>query len=137
MQLTRFDRWLREKYAYEVHILTLRLPDRVPRRIKVIDLPEAAGKRYKHLLIARRSQDADALIAILRENSQMYETKIIDRKGLFVRIVAPKERSVTWRIFSFFVISTCAYFVLMYIKSLVENPEFRKNFSEAMEILKG
>ena len=115
----------------------MRLPDRVPRRIKVIDLPEAAGKRYKHLLIARRSQDADALIAILRENSQMYETKIIDRKGLFVRIVAPKERSVTWRIFSFFVISTCAYFVLMYIKSLVENPEFRKNFSEAMEILKG
>lgn len=137
MQLTRFDRWLREKYAYETHIQTLRLPDRVPRRIKVIDLPDAAGKRYKHLMIARHSGDADALIDILRENSQMYETKIVDRKGLFVRLVAPKEKSVTWRIFSFFVIGTCVYFSLMYVKSLVENPEFRKNFDEAIEILKG
>lgn len=137
MQLTRFDRWLREKFAYEIHIQTLRLPDRVPRRIKVIDLPEAAGKRYKHLLIARHSKDADALINILRENSQMYETQIIDRKGLFVRFVAPKEKSITWRVISFFVISTCVFFVLMYVKSLVEDQEFRKNFSETLEILKG
>lgn len=137
MQLTRFDRWLREKFAYETHVQTLRLPDRIPRRIRVIDLPDAPGKRYKHLLIARRTKDADELFDILKENSQMYETQIIDRKGLFVRIVAPKEKSVTWRVISFVVISTCVFFALMYVKSLVENPEFRRNFSETLEILKG
>lgn len=137
MQLTRFDRWLREKFVYETHIQTLRLPEQVPAGIQVVELPEAPGKRYKHLFVAKRSQDADELIQSLKENSQMYTTQIVDRDAWFVPFIAPKEKSVSWWLISVVLISISCFFVLLYVKGLVQDPEFRKNFAEAIDIMKG
>lgn len=137
MQLTRFDRWLREKFVYETHILTLRPPEQIPAGIRAMDLPEAPGKRYKHLFIARRSKDADELISNLKENSQMYATQIVDREAWFVPLIAPKEKSVSWWLISVAVISVSVFYVLLYLKGLVQDPEFRQNFMEAVEIMKG
>jgi hypothetical protein len=137
MQLTRFDRWLREKFVYELHIQTLRPPESIPEGIRAVDLPEAPGRRYKHLYIAGSSKAADDLIGQLKENSQMYTTQVVDREAWYVPFVAPKEKSVTWWLFSLAVICTSVFFALLYIKSLVEDPEFRKNFMEALEIMKG
>lgn len=137
MQLTRFDRWLREKFVYELHIQTLRPPESLPAGIRAIELPEAPGRRYKHLFIASSSKAADELIRQLKENSQMYTTQVVDREAWYVPFVAPKGKSVTWWLFSLAVICTCSFFALLYIKSLVEDPEFRKNFMEALELLKG
>ena len=122
MQLTRFDRWLREKFVYETHIQTLRLPEYIPAGIRTVELPDSPGKRFKHLFIARSSKAADELIQTLRENSQMYSTQIVDRD---------------WWLISVIVIAVSAFFVLLYLKGLVQDPEFRKNFTEALEILKG
>lgn len=137
MQLTRFDRWLREKFVYELHIQTLRPPASIPDGIRAIDLPEAPGRRYKHLYIANSSKAADELIHQLKENSQMYNTQVVDRDAWYVPFIAPKDKSVTWWLFSLAVISTCAFFALLYVKSLVENPEFRKNFMDAIDVIKG
>jgi hypothetical protein len=137
MQLTRFDRWLREKFVYELHIQTLRPPESIPSGIRAIDLPDSPGKRYKHLFIAESSKAADALICQLKENNQMYHTQVVDREAWYVPFIAPKEKSVTWWLFSLVVISISVFFALLYIKSLVEDPEFRKNFMEALELLKG
>lgn len=137
MQLTRFDRWLREKFVYETHIQTLRLPEYIPAGIRTVELPDSPGKRYKHLFIAKNSKAADKLIQSLKENSQMYTTQIIDRDAWFVPFIAPKDRSVSWWIISVILISVSMFFVLLYVKGLVQNPEFRQNFAEALEILKG
>lgn len=137
MQLTRFDRWLRETFVYEMHIQTLRYPEEVPHGIQAFDLPDAAGKRYKHLFIAKSSKAADALILVLKENSQMYNTQIVDRDAWFVPFIAPKEKSVTWWIFSVIVISISVFFILLYLKGLIQDPEFRQEFMEAIEIMKG
>jgi hypothetical protein len=137
MQLTRFDRWLREKYVYETHIHTLRPPESLPIGIRTVEIPNVPGKRYKHLYVASSSKLADALIAQLKENSQMYTTQVVDRTGWYVPFIAPKDKSVTWWLFSLAVISTCAFFALLYIKSLAEDPEFRKNFMEAIDVMKG
>ncbi|MDP3851197.1 MAG: hypothetical protein Q8Q59_11880 [Luteolibacter sp.] len=137
MQLTRFDRWLREKFVYELHILTLRPPESIPAGIRAVDLPDAPGKRYKHLFIAASSEAADELIRQLKENNQMFTAQIVDREAWYVPFIAPKEKSVTWWLFSVVVISTSVFFALLYLKSLVEDPEFRKNFMEALELLKG
>ena len=137
MQLTRFDRWLREKFVYETHIQTLRPPESIPAGIHAVELPDAPGKRYKHLFVAKSSLAADELIRQLKENSQMYTTQIVDRDAWFVPFLAPKEKSVTWWLISVAVISTCSFFALLYLKSLVEDPEFRKNFMEAIKIMKG
>jgi len=137
MQLTRFDRWLREKFVCELHIQTLRPPESIPSGIRAIDLPDSPGKRYKHLFIAESSKAADELIRQLKENNQMYNAQVVDREAWYVPFIAPKEKSVTWWLFSMVVISISVFFALLYIKSLVEDPEFRKNFMEALELLKG
>ena len=59
MQLTRFDRWLREKFVYETHIQTLRPPETVPAGMRVVELPDVPGKRYKHLFVTGSSKVAD------------------------------------------------------------------------------
>jgi hypothetical protein len=137
MQLTRFDRWLREKFVYELHIQTLRPPEYVPEGIRAIELPEAPGKRYKHLFIAASSKAADELIRQLKENNQMYTAQVVDREAWYVPFIAPKEKSVTWWLFSTAVITVSVFFVLIYVKGLFEDPEFRKNFLEAVELMKG
>ncbi len=137
MQLTRFDRWLREKFVYETHIHTLRPPEEIPAGIQAVELSDAPGRRYKHLFVARKSKDADELIRSLKENSQMYTTQIVDRDAWFVPFIAPKEKSVSWWLISVVLISISAFYALLYIKSLVQDPEFQKNFAEAIEILKG
>jgi hypothetical protein len=137
MQLTRFDRWLREKFVYETHIQTLRPPEFIPCGIRTVELPDTPGKRYKHLFIAKNSKAADDLIRYLKENSQMYTTQIVDRDAWFVPFIAPKEKSVTWWIISVVVISVSTFFFLLYLKSLAQNEEFQKNFKEAVKIMKG
>ncbi len=136
MQLTKFDRWLREKFVYETHIHTLRPPEQIPAGIRTVDLPEVAGRRYKHLFVAGSSRVADEMIRMLRENSQMYTTQIVDRTGWYVPLIAPKNRSVTWWLISTIIICISVFGVLMYAKGFVEDPEFRKNFMEAVNLFK-
>lgn len=136
MQLTRFDRWLREKYVYETHIHTLRPPESLPEGIRAVEIPDVPGKRYKHLFVASSSKVADQLIQQLRQASQMYTTQIVDRKDWFVPFLAPKDKSVTWWLFSTAIIVVCIFFALIYLKGFVEDPAFRKNFMEAMKLFK-
>jgi len=136
MQLTRFDHWLREKFVYETHIQTLRPPDTVPSGIRAIELPEAPGRRFKHLCIADSSVAADALIKVLRENNQMYQTQIVDREAWYVPLVAPKEKSVTWWLVSAVIIAIISILVLLFIAGLVRDPEFRANFMDALKLLR-
>ncbi len=137
MQLTRFDRWLREKFVYETHIYTLRPPSSVPRRIRVHDLPDVPGKRYKHLYTTSNSRAAEELISLLKADNQMFSTQIVDRQNWYTSLVAPKGKSVTWWIVSAMAISASGVCALYYLKNLIDNPEFRKNFAETIEILKG
>ncbi len=136
MQLTRFDRWLREKFVYETHIQTLRPPETVPSGVRVVEMPDLPGKRYKHLFVARSSRLADELIHYLKENGQMYTTQVVDRNDWFVPFIAPKGKSVTWWIISTILILISLVSALLYLKTFVEDPEFRKNFMEALDLLK-
>jgi hypothetical protein len=136
MQLTRFDRWLREKYVYETHIHTLRPPESLPHGIRAVEIPDVPGKRYKHLYVAGSSRLADALIEELKANSQMYTTQVVDRKSWYVPFIAPKNKSVTWWLISCVVITLAVFSGLIYLKTLTEDAEFRKNFMEALKLLK-
>lgn len=136
MQLTRFDRWLREKFVYETHIKTLRPPESLPSGIRAEELPEVPGMRYKHLFIAASSRAADALIGQLRENGQMYTTEVVDRDTWYVPFIAPKDKSLTWWLVSVLVIAVFSFFVLLYLKGLVQDAEFRQQFMEAMKLFR-
>ena len=136
MQLTRFDRWLREKYVYETHIHTLRVPESLPKGVRAVETPEVPGKRYKHLFVAKDSKAADMLIAQLKENSQMYTTQIVDCDAWYVPFIAPKDKSLTWWLISVVLMTIGAFYVLLYLKGFAEDPNFRKNFMEAVKLFK-
>lgn len=135
MQLTRFDRWLREKFVYQTQIHTLRPPESLPAGVKAVHIPDVPGKRYKYLYVANRTKAADELILRLKEAGQMYTTQVVDRKLWYVPFIAPKTKSVTWWVIStvFTVVSVCT--VLIYISRLAADPEFRSNFADAFKLL--
>jgi hypothetical protein len=137
MQLTRFDRWLREKFVYETHIYTLRAPEHIPRGVVARDLPEVPGKRFRHLFIVRGNKAVDELVTALREQNMMFNTQIVDRKAWFTPFVAPENRSVTWWLVSTLAIISASVSALYYVKTLLDQPEIRKNLMDALEILKG
>jgi hypothetical protein len=136
MQLTRFDRWLREKYVYETHIHTLRPPESLPRGIREVPIPDVPGKRYKHLFVAKSSKLADQLILQLKQNSQMYTTQVVDRTGWYVPFIAPRGKSVTWWMISTVLILISLFFALVYLKGFVEDADFRKNFMDAVKLFR-
>lgn len=136
MQLTRFDRWLRETLVYETHIRTLRPVETVPKGIKAIDMPESPMQRYRHLYITRKSADADALIKILRENTQMFTTEVIERKNWYTPLVAPEGKSVTWRLLSTIVTVSIVLAVGLWVRNLLSDPKIREAIDHAIDLAK-
>ena len=136
MQLTRFDRWLREKYVYETHIHTLRPPPSLPHGVREVEIPDIAGRRYKHLFVAKSSKLADQLILLLKENSQMYTTQVVDRTGWYIPFIAPKNKSVTWWVISTVLILIGLFFLLLYLNGFAEDANFMKNFRDALKLFR-
>jgi trans-aconitate methyltransferase len=135
MQLTRFDRWLREKYVYQTQIRTLRPPESLPTGIKSVKVPDVPGKRYKYLYVANRTEAADQFITNLKETGQMYTTQVVDRKCWYVPFIAPKTRSVTWWVISTVFTLTSACIILVWLSGLAGDPEFRKNLADSFNLL--
>ena len=137
MQLTRFDRWLREHFVYETHIKTLRAPEAVPKGIRAQSLPDIPGVRFKHLFIARNSKLADSFIASLREANLMFFTTMVDRKAWFVPWIAPKNKSLTWTLAWIVLAAISAFYVVGLLVTLLSQSEVLKILTEAIEVLKG
>ena len=95
MQLTRFDRWLKEKFVYEIQILTLRPTENLPPGVRQVELPEKVGRRFKFLYTTGKSKAAEALLTDLKQNNQMFTTKVVDRDSWWIQFVAPEHKSVT------------------------------------------
>ena len=136
MQLTRFDRWLREHFVYETHIQTLRPPESIPKGIRAKALPDIPGKRFKHLFIASNTKIADAFIASLKDANLMFSTTVVDRQSWFVPWIAPKGKSLTWILIWIVLGSSSVFFGSRYLIDLFSSPELRKMIAEAIEILK-
>jgi hypothetical protein len=137
MELTRFDRWLRERFVYETHIYTLRLPESVPAGVIAEELPDSPGRKFKHRFILRSDSAVKALIEQLRDGNQMFTTRVVDREAWYVHLIAPQGKSVTWWLV-WLVFTMVGVFGLVHLGRLAwANPELRKNVTEAIEILKG
>ena len=137
MQLTRLDRWLQETFVHEIHVYSLRPPEVLPHGVKGKELPDAPGRQYKHEFIARDSKAADALIEQFKKNNQMFTTRIVDRNAWYVPLIAPKGKSITWWCIWVVLIVVGLFVAATYINSLWSDPQFRKNFWEAFDIMQG
>lgn len=136
MQLTRFDRWLREKFVYQTQIHTLRPLESLPSGVRAVKKSNIIGLRYKHLYVANKAKAADALVAKLKESGHMYTTQVVDRKRWYVPIIAPKAKSLTWWIMSMLLSLVLVLLVLLSLNTLLSNPEMKKNLLESLDILR-
>lgn len=137
MQLTRIDRWLKETFVYEIQIYTLREAPAPPGKIRHIDLPEKSGRRFKHLYTTNDPVAAEKLLIKLKEENQMFTTKVVDKDGWWVQFIAPEGRSPTWYVVSAFLFMALATPLVIWIRSLLADPEFIQNVKDTFETLKG
>ena len=137
MQLTRFDRWLREKFVHETHIYSLRPPEHVPEKTRVKELPEKPGRRFRFRYIPKNAKATDAIIKSFNEHNQMFTTRVIDRKTPFARFLSRKGKSFTW--WTVWVALTIFGVLGLYRLAVTmwNNETLRENIIESIEILKG
>ena len=105
MQLTKLDRWLKERFIYETHIFTLRLPDEgLPKGVTVRPMEENKGGDYNHRLIIQDNELAEYVVEMLKQNQVMHATHVMESKNWYNRYSAPKDHgSFTFKlIFRFF-----------------------------------
>ncbi|MFT4176437.1 MAG: hypothetical protein QM627_07240 [Luteolibacter sp.] len=136
MQLTRFDRWLREKFVYRTHIYTMRPPERLPRGVKRLRFPATESGRYQCLYLAKNPRAERAFITELNAGGQLFTTRIVESKSMLARIVAPEGKSLTWSLISTFFLLTALAAIAFLVYRLWQNPEIQKNLLDAIEVLK-
>jgi len=137
MQLTRFDRWLRQKYVYETHFYTMREIETPPKSVLGYKLPDKQGQRFHYKYVVRSEKIAGELAITLKANNMMFTTRIVDREAWYVSLIAPKGKSVTWSLISWLGIISLVSYAAYGVLYLLSNPEMRKYILESIEILKG
>ena len=138
MQLTRLDRWLKERFIYETHIFTLRLPDEaLPRGVDVQEIEQNKGGDYRHRLIIKDNKLAEEMITILKQNHIMHATHVLEGKHWYNSRISPEGKSFTFlwvlRFFSFLLACVGAYGIYM----LSQNEELVKTVKDTIQELKG
>jgi hypothetical protein len=116
--------------------LTRSDPGSLPSGISAVKNADLAGRRYKHLYIAKSSKAADRFLSQLKDNNQMYTTQVVDKNAWYVPFVAPKNKSVTWWMISTVIIGVGVFFIFLYINSLRNDRVFMKNFMETFDLFK-
>ncbi len=137
MQLTRIDRWLKEKFVYEIQIFTLRQGEQIPPGVRERALPEKSGRRFKFIYTTSNASAAERFLDRLKEQNQMFTTKVVDKEGWWVQFIAPEGKSPTWYVVSVFILMACATPVVVWLRGLVQDPDFMQNVRDSIEILKG
>ena len=137
MQLTKFDRWIKEKLIYRTHIYTMRLPEvGLPSGVLVEELEESPTRRYRYRLVANADRDVRAVITTLKEGNQMFATRIEETNPWYKSIVAPEGKSFFFRLvwIGFGVFLTMSVITLGAIA--LSDEELRGHLLEAFELLK-
>ena len=137
MQLTQFDRWLREKFIYRTHIYTMRLPETgVPSQVLVEELEVSATRRYKYRLIVNAKRDLEQLLSALREGNQMFATRVVETNPWYKPIIAPKGKSFFFRVFwwGIAVLAVLTVLVLGYL--ILTNEELKAELIDSFNLFR-
>lgn len=137
MQLTRFDRWLKKKFVYETHIYTMREVEGLPNKVAGYKLPDKQGQRFHYKYVVRSDKVANQLITKLKADSMMFNTRVVDRDAWYISMISPKDKSLTWRLVSFFAIMSFVVSVVYGVVYIWSDPVMRQNIMESFEIMKG
>jgi len=138
MQLTKLDRWLKERFIYETHIFTLRLPEEgLPRRVRIEDVDQTKSGDYRYRLVVKNNKLAEKVLTILKGNQLMYATHVVEGKHWYNRRIAPDGESFTYR----WILRFMAFVMLCVVAwagiLLLRHPELIATFKDTIEEIKG
>ncbi len=137
MQLTTFDRWLRERFIYRTHIYTMRLPDGgVPRQVLVEELQQSPTRRYRYRLIVNARRDVENLLRILREGNLMFATRVVETNPWYKPIIAPAGKSFFFRVFWWGVAAVSVAMFLAAGYHVLTNDELRTELIDAVNLFR-
>ncbi len=137
MQLTQFDRWLREKFIYRTHIYTMRLPESgVPSQVMVEELEDTPTRRYRYRLVVNAKRDVEALLAALRDGNQMFTTRVVEANPWYKPIIAPKGKSFFFRIFWWAVVMALVTTAVIVVYGILSNEELKSELMEALDLFR-
>jgi hypothetical protein len=137
MQLTKLDRWLKERFIYETHIFTLRLPEReLPSGVRVEDIEQNKGGDYRHRIMIKDNGIAEHVMKLLKEDHIMHATHVVEGENWYNQRIAPEGKSFTYRwilrFFSLIMMCAGAYGAF----KLSQNEELRSTIMDTIEELK-
>lgn len=137
MQLTRFDRWIKERFIYRTHIYTMRLPEAgVPSQVLVEELEQSVTRRYRYRLIVNAKRDVDSLLHVLREGNQMFSTRVVETDAWYKPIIAPKGKSFFFVLFWWAVAIVAVGAVLVIAYLVLSNPELKSELLESFNLFR-
>ena len=137
MQLTKLDRWLKERFIYETHIFTLRLPEcKLPKGVEIEDVEQSKSGDYRHRIMIKDNEIAQNVMKLLKEDHIMHATHVVEGKNWYNQRIAPEGKSFTYRwILRFFsIIIACAG--AYGASKLWQNEELRSTIMDSIEELK-
>jgi hypothetical protein len=139
MQLTKLDHWLKQRFIYETHIFTLRLPEEgLVSGVEIQECEQNKGGDYRHRLVIRDNKVAENVITLLRQKQIMHATHIVEGKNWYNRHIAPgsgKSFTYQWIIRFFGLVVAC--FGAWGIFLLTQNEELVSTLKATIEELKG
>lgn len=116
MQQTRLDRWLKDTFVLETHLLTLSEPPYVPRGVKLEEQELNLKNRFKFRMIIRSRKELELAIQALTDANQTFTTKVLSRqtplRNLFDN---PLGKSFTWRVIGWCTTLSLAYLAIRHI----------------------
>ena len=137
MQLTKLDRWLKERFIYETHIFTLRLPEgELPSGVRVEEVEQNKSGDYRHRIMIKDNEIAENVMKQLKEDLIMHATHVVEGENWYNQRIAPEGKSFTYMwIFRFFgLIMVCAGAYGAF--KLSQNEELRSTIMDTIEELK-
>ena len=130
--LTPVDHWLREKFIFQTHIYTLRLPDKLPPGVSVRELPVSPSNKFRYRMVTSSNATTDKLVKKLGEAGLMFKTHVVERKTPLKPLICPKGGSVLLSVFWMFSLFGLTIGVMKMYGKLTSDPVFMENFKEAL-----
>ncbi len=138
MQLTRLDRWLKERFIYETHIFTLRIPEEgLPPGVEVSEVEQKKSGDYKYRLVINDNELSEQFIQDLKEGHIMHAAHIVEGKHWYNKRISPEGKSFTFmwilRFFTFCGVCWAGYGIYL----LSQNEALMSTLKDTIDELKG
>ncbi len=137
MQLTKFDRWLRERYIYRTHIYTMRVPEAgIPSTVMVEELEDSPTRKFRFRMVANADHDVSAVLTALREGNQMFATRIVETNPWYRSIIAPEGKSFFFRIVWIMIALMGVVVVIFLAMRVLADETLMKNLTDSLNLFK-